>query len=66
MILLNSIVDDFQKRLIASAVDMSTMDKKTTLKARHAQAATNTLLSGELARLAVSAGTRASTLFCGA
>ena len=64
--LVNSILDDFAERLIMQANKLTKIDQKSTVKAKHVQAATQLLLVGGLQRHAVSDGTRAVALFASA
>ena len=60
---INGIIEDFVGRLIAKSFDMAQLEGKNTLKAKHAKAATGTLLTGELQRLAIAHGERAVTKY---
>ena len=66
VLLVNSILDDFAERLIMQANKLTKIDQKSTVKAKHVQAATQLLLVGGLQRHAVSDGTRAVALFAAA
>ena len=59
MYVVNAIIVDIVTRLISTSNTMAALEQKTTLKAKHVQAAANAVLSGELARHAISAGTKA-------
>lgn len=59
----NSIVENVLDKLIAESAVSAIASKKSTLAAKHVQAATKSLLSGELAKHAVSEGTAAVSKF---
>lgn len=59
----NGIVDHVASRLVEQSRVVAKLGKKTTLSARHVQAATKIVLPLELAKHAVSEGTRAVTKF---
>lgn len=59
MWVLNGITEDLLTRMITKSNEMAALEGKSTLKAKHAQAATHALFSGELARHSISAGTKA-------
>lgn len=56
-----SIVTDFENRLAQQASDLARRDKRATVQARDVAAATQTNLPAELAKHAVSEGTKAAT-----
>ncbi len=63
MWVVNGVISDLLNRMIAKSNEMAAIEGKSTLKAKHAQAATNAILSGELARHGISAGTKASVQY---
>ena len=63
MVVINGIAQDFGKRAIAGAIAKSLLEQKSTLKAKHVQAAVPGLLTGGLARHAISEGTKAVIKF---
>ncbi|KAJ1973603.1 histone H2B [Dimargaris verticillata] len=63
MSIMNSFVNDIFERIAAEASKLSTYNKKSTITSREIQTAVRLLLPGELARHAVSEGTKAVTKF---
>ena len=63
MWVVDGIVADFQARLIAKSLKAAAEEGKSTLKGKHAQCATQALLSGELRTHAVTNGVRALTKY---
>lgn len=61
--ILNSFVNDIFERLALEASRLSRYTKKSTLSSREIQTAVRLLLPGELAKHAVSEGTKAVTKF---
>lgn len=59
MAIMNSFVCDIFERLAAEAGRLSRYNKKRTLTSREVQAATRLLLPGDLAKHAISEGTKA-------
>ena len=63
MSILNSFINDIFERLALEASRLSRYNKKATLSSREIQTAVRLLLPGELAKHAVSEGTKAVTKF---
>ena len=63
MSILNSFINDIFERLALEASRLSRYNKKSTLSSREIQTAVRLLLPGELAKHAVSEGTKAVTKF---
>ena len=63
MSILNSFVTDIFEQLCAEAAKLSRYSKKATLSSREVQTAVRLVLPGELAKHAVSEGTKAVTKF---
>jgi histone H2B len=63
MSILNSFINDIFDRLATEASKLSRYNKKSTLSSREIQTAVRLLLPGELAKHAVSEGTKAVTKF---
>lgn len=63
---LNNIIEDSIERIMGESVVVARAAKKSTLSSKHVQAATKSLLPGELAKHAVSEGTKAATRFTAA
>ena len=61
--ILNSFINDTFERLASEAGKLSTINKKATLSSREIQTAVRLVLPGELAKHAVSEGTKAVTKF---
>ena len=61
--ILNSFVNDIFERIALEASKLSRYNKKATLSSREVQTAVRLLLPGELAKHAVSEGTKAVTKF---
>ena len=61
--ILNSFINDTFERLASEAGKLSTINKKATLSSREVQTAVRLVLPGELAKHAVSEGTKAVTKF---
>ena len=66
MSILNSFINDIFERLALEASRLSRYNKKSTLSSREIQTAVRLLLPGELAKHAVSEGTKAVTKFTSA
>ena len=60
---LNSFVNDIFERITAEAGKLARFNKKATLSSREVQTAVRLVLPGELAKHAVSEGTKAVTKF---
>ena len=60
---LNFFLNKLASALISSASGLANLNDRTTLSARHVQAAVKEILPGELAKRAVSEGTKASTKY---
>lgn len=60
---LNNIIEDSIARIMNESAVVARASKKSTLSAKHVQAATRSLLPGELGKHAVSEGTKATTKF---
>ena len=58
MQVVNDLSSDLLDRMIDHAMQCAAYDKKSTLSAKHAQAAVQLLMTGKLQELAVSEGTR--------
>ncbi len=63
MSIMNSFVNDIFERIAAEASKLSTYNKKSTISSREIQTAVRLLLPGELAKHAVSEGSKAVTKF---
>ena len=63
MSIMNSFVNDIFERIATEAGKLSTYSKKATLSSREIQTAVRLMLPGELAKHAVSEGTKAVTKF---
>ena len=63
MSILNSFINDIFERLALEASRLSRYNKKSTLSSREIQTAVRLLLPGELAKHAVSEGTKAVTKY---
>ncbi|XP_064256065.1 late histone H2B.L4 [Passer domesticus] len=63
MSIMNSFVNDMLERLAAEASRLAQYGRRATLSSREVQAAVRLLLPGELARHAVSEGTKAVTKY---
>ena len=63
MSIMNSFVNDIFERIASEARRLAKMDKRATLNSRDIQSATRLLLPGELAKHAVSEGTKAVTKY---
>ncbi len=61
--ILNSFINDTFERLASEAGKLATINKKATLSSREVQTAVRLVLPGELAKHAVSEGTKAVTKF---
>lgn len=61
--ILNSFVNDIFERVAGEAGKLSRFNKKNTLSSREIQTAVRLVLPGELAKHAVSEGTKAVTKF---
>jgi len=66
MSILNSFINDIFERIALEASKLSRYNKKATLSSREIQTAVRLLLPGELAKHAVSEGTKAVTKFTSA
>jgi len=66
MSIMNSFVNDFFEKLCLEAGRLTRYNKKKTLTSREVQTAVRLLLPGELAKHAVSEGTKAVTKFTSA
>ena len=66
MSILNSFVNDVFERIVTEAVTLARANKKATLSSRAIQTAVRLVLLGELAKHAVSEGTKAVTKFTSA
>ena len=66
MSILNSFINDIFERLALEASRLSRYNKKATLSSREIQTAVRLILPGELAKHAVSEGTKAVTKFTAA
>ncbi|KAK8803378.1 hypothetical protein WA158_001072 [Blastocystis sp. Blastoise] len=65
MNVMNSFVDDIFERIIREAGNLTRINKKGTLGTREIQTAVHLVLPGELAKHAMSEGTKAVTKFLG-
>lgn len=63
MSIMNSFVNDIFERIAAEASRLSHYNKRTTITSREVQTAVRLLLPGELAKHAVSEGTKAVTKY---
>ena len=63
MSIMNSFVNDIFERIATEAGKLATYNKKATLSSREIQTAVRLMLPGELAKHAVSEGTKAVTKF---
>lgn len=63
MEVVNALVEELETRISKSAFDMAKFQKKSTLSAKHVQTATKVLFPREMAGLAISEGTKATTKF---
>ena len=63
MSIMNSFVNDIFERIASEASKLSMQNKKSTISSREIQTAVRLLLPGELAKHAVSEGTKAVTKF---
>lgn len=61
--ILNSFVNDIFERITTEAGKLARFNKKSTLSSREVQTAVRLVLPGELAKHAVSEGTKAVTKF---
>ena len=66
MSILNSFINDIFERLAGEAGKLATYSKKATLSSREIQTSVRLMLPGELAKHAVSEGTKAVTKFTSA
>ncbi len=66
MSIMNSFINDIFERIAGEAAKLSTYNKKATLSSREIQTAVRLMLPGELAKHAVSEGTKAVTKFSSA
>mmetsp|Transcript_7067 Transcript_7067/g.8807 ORF Transcript_7067/g.8807 Transcript_7067/m.8807 type:complete len:117 (+) Transcript_7067:73-423(+) len=66
MLIMNSFINDIFERIASEAGKLSTYSKKATLSSREIQTAVRLMLPGELAKHAVSEGTKAVTKFSSA
>ena len=65
MSIMNSFVNDLFERIAAEASRLAHYSKKSTLSSREIQTAVRLLLPGELAKHAISEGTKAVTKYTG-
>ncbi|NXX99722.1 H2B protein, partial [Centropus bengalensis] len=63
MSIMNSLVEDLLERLAAEAARLAQYSQRATITSREVQTAARLLLPGELARHAVSEGTKAVTKY---
>ena len=63
MLIMNSFVNDIFERLASEAARLAQYNKKSTITSREIQTAVRLLLPGELAKHAVSEGTKAVTKY---
>ncbi|KAG8217966.1 histone-fold-containing protein [Butyriboletus roseoflavus] len=63
MAVLNSFVNDLFERIASEASKLATYSKKSTLSSREVQTAVRLILPGELAKHAISEGTKSVTKF---
>ena len=66
MPIMNSFINDIFERIATEAGKLATYNKKATLSSREIQTAVRLMLPGELAKHAVSEGTKAVTKFSSA
>lgn len=66
MSIMNSFINDIFERIASEAGKLSRYNKKSTLSSREIQTAVRLMLPGELAKHAVSEGTKAVTKFTSA
>mmetsp|Transcript_32425 Transcript_32425/g.49598 ORF Transcript_32425/g.49598 Transcript_32425/m.49598 type:complete len:122 (+) Transcript_32425:149-514(+) len=66
MSIMNSFINDIFERIATEAGRLATYNKKATLSSREIQTAVRLMLPGELAKHAVSEGTKAVTKFSSA
>ena len=66
MSIMNSFINDIFERIAGEAGKLTTYNKKATLSSREIQTAVRLMLPGELAKHAVSEGTKAVTKFSSA
>jgi histone H2B len=66
MSIMNSFINDIFERIATEAGKLATYNKKSTLSSREIQTAVRLMLPGELAKHAVSEGTKAVTKFSSA
>ena len=66
MSIMNSFVDDIFERIASEASKLAAYNKRSTISAREIQTAVRLILPGELAKHAVSEGTRAVTKYSSA
>jgi histone H2B len=66
MSIMNSFVNDIFERIAGEAARLAKYNKKATISSREIQTAVRLLLPGELAKHAVSEGTKAVTKYTGA
>ena len=66
MSIMNSFINDIFERIAGEAGKLATYNKKATLSSREIQAAVRLMLPGELAKHAVTEGTKAVTKFSSA
>lgn len=66
MSIMNSFVNDIFERIAGEASKLASYNKKSTISAREIQTAVRLILPGELAKHAVSEGTRAVTKYSSA
>ena len=66
MSIMNSFINDIFERIAGEAGKLATYNKKATLSSREIQTAVRLMLPGELAKHAVSEGTKAVTKFSSA
>ena len=66
MSIMNSFIKDIFERIAGEAGKLATYNKKATLSSREIQTAVRLMLPGELAKHAVSEGTKAVTKFASA
>ena len=64
--ILNSVINDIFDRITGEAGKLARINKKSTLSSREVQTAVRLVLPGELAKHAVSEGTKAVTKFTSA
>jgi histone H3/H4 len=63
MLIMNSFVNDIFERIAGEAAKLAKYNKKATISSREIQTAVRLLLPGELAKHAVSEGTKAVTKY---